>query len=131
MLFLFFSLFAIGFTFYAGEYIRNIFILLIGMYVVMIVPFIHTMTSQVIIDKNEDYIIQHRFIWNKKAYYCDMKYAKITEEGNTVYLTVYSKENKKLLKVNMIAYTNTDTLIKVLSSRHLSIKNKFLKGVIE
>ncbi len=122
LLFLFFSLFAIGFTFYAGEYIRNIFILLIGMYVVMIVPFIHTMTSQVIIDKNVDYIIQHRFCWNKKAYYCDMKYAKITQEGNTVYLTVYSKENKKLLKVNMIAYTNTDILIKVLSSRHLSTK---------
>ncbi len=124
LLFLFFSLFAIAFTIYAGEYIRNILIILIGMYIVTIVPFIHTMTSRVIIDKNEDFIVQHRFCWNKKAYYSDMAYGKITQEGNTVYLTVYSKEDKKLLKVNMIAYTNTEYLVDILSKKKLKIKEK-------
>ena len=122
LLFLFFILFVIGFTIYGIEYISNIFIIIIAMYIVAFVPFIHTLTSRVIIDKDEKCITQHRFFGNKKVYYSELSYGKITQEGNTIYLTIFSKEDKKLLKVNMIAYTNTDELTKILSNRKLEIR---------
>ena len=124
LLFLFFVLFVIGFTIYGFEYMSNIFIIIIAMYIVAIVPFVHILTSRVIIDKDEKCMTQHRFCWNRKVYYSEMAYGKITQEGNTIYLTVYSRENKKLLKVNMIAYTNTEDLTKILSNRNLEIREK-------
>ncbi|MDO5813753.1 MAG: hypothetical protein Q4Q31_11720 [Bacillota bacterium] len=77
--------------------------------------FIHTFTESVIIDKNKRIITQHKFYKTKIVPYDEMYSMALTEDENTAYVEVFSKDDKRLLKVNILGFTNTDDFIDVVT----------------
>ncbi|MDO5812381.1 MAG: hypothetical protein Q4Q31_04715 [Bacillota bacterium] len=114
-------LFVAAFTVIWGHMLRRIFFIVVILDVLALGAFIYLQTSRVIIDKRVDYVVQCIFWKKKKVYYKDMAYVKVTEDDNTVYLVVYSIDDKKLLKVNMGGYTNTEYFSQIITSMGLEL----------
>ena len=116
---LFCAIFLIGFPFLGiyclGKKALNIWPLLAIAGIMGIFMFIHTFTECVIVDKNKRTITQHKFYKNKVVPYDEMHSMKLTEDENTAYCEVFSKDNKRLLKVNMLGFTNFDAFFDVVT----------------
>lgn len=117
----------VGFPFFEifclGEKALNIWPILAIAGVMGIFCFIHTFTECVIIDKNKRIITQHKFYKNKIVPYDEMYSMKFTEDENTAYCEVFSKDDKRLLKVNMLGFTNFDAFFDIVNNDcHLKFK---------
>lgn len=114
-------IFAFFYTVMWGYALRRVFFIVALLDIFVLGVFIYIQTSRIIIDESVDYVVQCTFWKKKKVYYKDMAYVKMSDDDSTVYLVVYSSDDKKLLKVNMGGYTNTEYFSNIITSMGLKL----------